>query len=708
MDTISLIFPKLSRFQRVREPVTAATPHPEGTLMSADCVRICCDGVAFPSQSIATALWPDGSIKWLFTRFLADLPGNAGCVCTLCEGEPDVPEQLVMVTRGSEGGIRIENGSLTAELGAPGTAAIQGVSFPEGAFRSGEMSGPFIQAEGTRYDAIVGESGWSIIENGPVYAAVRACGRHAAESGAKLLDYELTVSTYAGRPEIELEYRIIHREENPFLDIEAMRLDICPDTAAQSFSLSKSHYGTTTLQSSDKPLRFFIDEDYLRCEDIEHVPEVFTGTFFGDWRDDMRGVCLYIRQAFQNYPKALDADTCGIRAGLVPERASIRFYQGSAKRHRLLIRFHGANEDIRLLDIRGLQYEMPDEPRLLPETYIRAGLFAGYIFQSSHRFAEAQIKRMAYDTKSTLGMMSFGDWWDGREWQNEEYDPAHWYLVQYARTGERAMLDKMVSTGEHQLDVDICHFSHDPRRAGAHIQHSPEHATGDTEVCHQWVEGLFDYYHHTGDKRALSAAKGVAQNILYILETHIYPRQYYGYPRELGWALRALATVYVETHDPQWLKPCDQIVVRFMKWQAEYGAWLSPYTTHTLVRVPFMQSVAIRALALYERIKPDEQLRAMILREIDDILQNGSTYTGVFYYKELPGTQYDSPLGHIFESVAIGYRYTGDASYLLRAQSAFNYFMRCRIDNIHSPRNFAEAYPGVIAYMKALEDSEML
>lgn len=69
-------------------------------------------------------------------------------------------------------------------------------------------------------------------------------------------------------------------------------------------------------------------------------------------------------------------------------------------------------------------------------------------------------------------------------------------------------------------------------------------------VCsHEWVEGLLDYYHFSGDERGLASAIGIGENVLRLLDTPMYAHAGEANARETGWALRTLTALYIETHD---------------------------------------------------------------------------------------------------------------------------------------------------------------
>ena len=77
----------------------------------------------------------------------------------------------------------------------------------------------------------------------------------------------------------------------------------------------------------------------------------------------------------------------------------------------------------------------------------------------------------------------------------------------YARTGIRRFLDYLIVSAKHQMDVDVCHYSKNPLRIGGQWEHTAGHCKNGIMVCsHEWVEGVIDYYHFTGDERGLETA----------------------------------------------------------------------------------------------------------------------------------------------------------------------------------------------------------
>jgi hypothetical protein len=249
-------------------------------------------------------------------------------------------------------------------------------------------------------------------------------------------------------------------------------------------------------------------------------------------------------------------------------------------------------------------------------------------------------------------------------WTNNEYDFPLGAVQLFALSGERRILDYALTAAAHWVDVDVCHSSADPLKHGAHIEHSRDHVTGDVNISHEWVEGLFACYYQTGDRFMYDTAIGIGENICRHLERERYQKKGEINARETGWALRALSSLYLETGDEKWLKKADFIIGHFEEWEKMYGGWLAPYTDHSVVRVPFMISVAVCSLMRYYRIKENKKIKSMIINAMDDLLEHSILPSGLFYYKELPSLRRPHTNTIVLEALACAYELTKNKKYL--------------------------------------------
>ncbi|MDF2962098.1 MAG: hypothetical protein K0S39_3833 [Paenibacillus sp.] len=694
---IPLYFEKLSMYERSEEPCTVAVPFAEGALKPGDGISVFDGTRPVPTQTGITSKWNDGSVKWLLVNFLADLPANASKQFHLrTNAETVKPAELVQIND-RNGSLVIDTGAVQVELTAAGeTGLFRSVHSKGQSFYVNRFYGPSIQNEDNQtFAAQISEKGWSVVESGPVRSIVQARGKHAASDGKEWMDFTVRIYAYAGKPWLRVDYQIIHRELQTAQKVHALELRIgrnkdngdsnCSESEQVRLGLAKSNYKTEIDRgAAGDRLSHRISAEDMKYEANEHIPETFYGTYWADLSEQNQGgVCVTLYQAQQNFPKSFDVSANEIIVGIIPEGDHVEFLQGMAKTHRMFLHFHKPGDGFQEVNIRSHQFQLPDRPVLETATYEQAGVLEPMLVDRKLDWVERAFITMADTRPCTYGILHWGDAPDqgyteqGRGngdwiWSNNEYDFPHAAIHLYARTGTRRFLDYVLTAAEHWLDVDICHFSEDPLKFQGHIMHSVRHATLMPKVCHQWVEGLLDYYHMTGEKSALEAALGVGANVTRILSTPRYKEEGGINARESGWALRSLGALYKETGDPRWLESADRIVDHFEAWKAKYGAWLSPYTDHSVVRVPFMISVAANSLMRYYLINPQERIKQMIVDAMEDLLEHSYNYeTGVFYYKELPSLQRLGTNPIILEPLAYAYEFTGNDKFLKAGKVTF-------------------------------------
>jgi hypothetical protein len=683
---IPLHFPKLSRFDRPAEPVTAAVPFPQGALADTSEVSVFDGDRPVPTQSHTTATWPDGSVKWLLVHFLPDLPGNAAADFELHAGV-DTVEPPQPVTAGGDGRMGIETGPLALELcSSAERGLIHRAMLDERTVAAvGEITGPVIEVDGIGYSPQIGTDGWRLAEDGPVRVVARCEGTNVADDASTCFDFTAAITAHAGRPWVELEYRLINREDADELTVDHSVLQYHPqaDEPPRTAVASSMYRSRITAGEPGETVEEIIDAEQLIYEANEHIPEVMYGAYWADQATARGGLCVSVFQAPQNFPKSFTSGPGGLEIGIIPRQTEgVTFIRGVARAQRMLLHFHGPGAELDDLNVRSLQYQMPDEPSIPADIYHEAAVTEDVFVNERVTEVERYLVTLADGRSRGYGMLNWGDTPEqgyteqGRGkgeyvWTNNEYDFPHAMMLFYERIGERRLLDYLRRAAEHWMDVDVCHSSDDPMRQGAHITHSARHVTGGVGVSHQWVEGLLDYYHVSGDEFARDTAGAIAENVLMRLEQY-FEQDTAGFAaRSTGWALRVLVAMYRETRDDRWLAPATQIVDQFEEWMEEYGAWLAPYTSHTIVRVPFMIAVAANSLMRYWRIRPEERVKRMIVAAAEDLLANCRMYDGVFYYKELPSLHRRSANAQCLEILANAWELSGDEGFLRQGMQMF-------------------------------------
>ena len=273
------------------------------------------------------------------------------------------------------------------------------------------------------------------------------------------------------------------------------------------------------------------------------------------------------------------------------------------------------------------------------------------------------------------------------------------------------------------MNVDVCHYSKDELLLGGQWEHTNGHCFGDMVCSHEWVEGLLDCYHLSGDARFLETAIGIGENVLRLLDTPQYQKNGGLNARETGWALRTLTALYRETFDEKWTEKSDWIVEQFKEWADRFGGWLAPYTDNVAIRVPFMIAVAVGSLMRYYREFPRDDIKELILKAVDDLLENCMMDNGYFFYKELPSLSRvgNNPL--VLEALAIAYELTGEEKYLQAGMRTFRANIKSGMDGGStakrivedtvlmgnaSTKRFAQMFVPIATYYKALADKGLL
>lgn len=766
---ITLKFDKLYNRDRVAQPCFASIPLASGTLRDADMVTMWQKEEQLPLQTKVLSRYPNGSVRYLLVRFLADIPANKTTtveldlygerraqevradakqigvnVCGNELGRMVAGKQTVLVTA-LEQGFRVDTGTMEFTVANGGTSLFERVCALGKEYSKGQFAGMQMEMSDKKTCGMT-YGDWKIVEEGPVCVILSNQGKLAPG-----LLCETRVAAYAGKNYAEVEYRLVNATgEAASMASWEFKVDMRPKEGPEVNSKDKSVKVRTCVADSNYKTNFLIGEagemvektitaEFLMNQGNEHFAEIFHGTFFADYTAEDGGVCATIYQAHQNFPKAVLADKNGLVLKLVPEGSEPAVLQpGMALKQSFQLLFHSPEEDLQEINHQSTMYQMPDRPMVPVEVYEESGLYPQIFVKQEKRNRDVEcalIMSADIHTRS-YGMLHWGDAPDpgytaqGRGkgslvWTNNEYDYPHACMLQLARTGLRRYFDYCIVAGTHQRDVDICHYSENPLLQGGQWEHTHGHCLEGVIVCsHQWVEGILDCYHLTGDERFYEAAIGIGENVLRLLDTPEYQKTGGMSARETGWALRTLVALYKETFEERWLTKCDWIVEQFKEWGNTYGGWLAPYTDNTVIRVPFMISVAVGSLMRYYREFPRNDVKEMLVQAVEDMTENCMTEWGYFYYKELPSLGRIGNNTLILEALAIAYELTGDKKFLECGKRTFDTVVQnslsmglgsgkhivetAVLSGTTGTKRFAQMLVPMLTYYKAVAECDML
>lgn len=738
---IDLKFEKYSRYERKSAVFTAAIPFARSELTEIGRCGLSDARGSCPAQFRALSFWEDGSVKWLLVTGQTDLPGQSGwSVGFSDEGGAAVPDGIRVE------GSHVDTGRLALTLGKPGEKPLSSLTL-DGIEYGAAVGKPELKDEnGAVYYAGVGENGWETIESGPVRAIFRTRGGHINDMGGRFFSYELTLTVCRDSQYVDIDYRVINDMDEESRTASSSKLVVSPEKPvgeAECFCARSNTFVRYIEPGEDGRASFDIDANFLKYEGNEQNPEVIYGTFFAGWRDERRGLSVTVYQAQQNFPKSLESSPDGVSASLIPERSDgISFVRGMAKTHRLRLLLYLPGElDRAALTERSIAYQLPDKPFVPREVYERSGAFEDIFVKEPYIPAELWIYDAFNVRAYSYGMLHWGDTPDsdyttqGRGkgkpvFVNGEYDTAHAFFLRYVTSADRAAYGAFKASAEHTLDVDISHYDTDPMIMGCQKIHSANHCTAGCELSHEWVEGLLDYWHETGDPEVLGQALGVGENVARLLERFVFSKKAdddYVFARDVGWSLRLLCALYSETGDRKWLDLSRRISEYFISWEKALGSFLTPVTSNTLARIPFMEAVALNALMRYYAITGEPEVRRVMLSVTDDLAEN--CYLKPYdlpYYKELPSLRIILSTGLELASLAYAYRLSGDKKYLEKGMNTFKYFIGQKAPDAPddkpvidsslmlsssgktSSRRFSMSYPPFLIYYAAVKEAGLL
>ena len=708
-------FEIVSRYDKQKEPAVTGVPFGKGELKPDDIDHLvvtdgsfCCE-----AQFKPTAFWDDQTVKWLLVTFLADLPANEEKDYFI-EYSKSLPNLSLSSIRINIDGkkLLLDNGQLCLQMAEPEKNYIfEKIITNDHTWEHNEIKGPVITSEdGTEYTIHLDKSGWEIIEAGPVRAMIRAKGTHCSNTHM-WMDFSLILTLWAGKPWIHLDYQFINREDDrsessrtvmelnneqaglkydknyPYETIRSIRMELMPDGKNETVNhgiYTSSFNFHAKKASKEETLSEQITADTIVNTANEMFPEVLFSIFSADWMNENFAVAAGIYQAYQNFPKALDSSASGITIHLLPDTGSpLKVPQGAARTSRFYLYFHPRDLDEHMLVDRIHQFEIPALPVADSKAFSDSHVFGAYVSDRYHHPTERFLYRYVDSRAKGLGMMNFGDGpeWEymkqGRSkgeiiWINNEYDMPHNFMVMLARTGDRRYFDYMKAAAEHWYDVDLCHYSNRPYRAGLLYTHSVDHVSGQPVPSHQWVEGFLDYYHMTGNPNGLEAAMSIGDNLLKLMELPLYHTPATVEPREIGWAMRTFMALYRETKNKKWLDACSFIVDVYEEWEKALGTWTTPYPDNYMDRVPFMMHVGIVGLYQYYEFTKNEKVKQTMLAVINDIIKHCYIQrANVFFGKQHPSVRFLNLNGMVLESLAIAYELTEKEEYIEKGLGMF-------------------------------------
>lgn len=425
-------------------------------------------GRSVPLQTRVLATWPDGSARWVLLDFQSEPHWGSAKKLRLTWGTKPVPVQNpVRVRRGPRSALRC--GSLVVETDE------------NALLRIGERSRVNLTLTDARGRRCRAKTATARIENaGPLQATLALAGSFFTPAGERVCSFRLRACLYAGQSHVRLEPMILADSDHGVVQrIRELALEFEPLTPIQGTQLG-GQPADKGAPRAGRPVKLFqVDDEHYRLEGAPGKGKQAPG--WVEWTDAAGPMAVALRDFWQQWPKAIEAGTDGIRLGLLPafqegafdhmgpwykhgylfEGSTYRLRTGQARRWQVWVGLEGKGAELAAMA------NQPLVPAADPAQAIATGAWGTIApagtpaLRSYDRWAEEMFGgyRQSIAAQRDYGAMNWGDWFGERavNWGNHEYDTPLQMLTQFARTGNPDYLYWGDTAARHLAEVDVVH-----------------------------------------------------------------------------------------------------------------------------------------------------------------------------------------------------------------------------------------------------------
>ena len=720
-----------------RWPVTAGVPFPRGVLGDAAHVRLTRSGKEVLAQVKPTGAWSDGSVKWVLVTLMTDVPAAGQTKYTLEFGRRVAREVTQEPMARREGDrVLVDTGALRFAIDSHGQIVnLAHDANADGTYSENERllapgaacASILVDSTGATYRTSAGSAEVKIEENGPLRAVIKTVGNLSDGAGKQSFRVEQRIEAYRGAPFLRVHHTFVNDRPEEFTNIESLSYHVPIAGGANWRALLVDGDPLILGRETDTVRQRFDNEFVLGRGAAQGAAGRIVGALVSE---DARGCAVAVRDFWQQYPKGFTLANDGVRIDLCPDFEAglydkfpfekeghqlyyylldghYRFKRGMAKTHELFLCFAPPAARAGLCRL----FQRPPLLTASPEWYCDSEAFYSVAPRDEKRFKayeqaiNANLKAYAErrDRQRDYGMMNYGDWYGerGSNWGNIEYDTQHAFFLEYIRSGNPEAFFLGESTELHNRDIDTVHWSPEPHGAGAVYVHQMCHVggyytksvpgtlgypRGGYSVSHAWVEGHFDHYFLTGDRRSLETGMAVAD---FFINRDLSRPYDFTSCRVPGWQLIMNAAALAATNDPYYLNASRVVVDRVLETQDKEPRPLPEYQrepgrTHQVggwsrMMVPghcqceprhrgnagFMVAILLSGLKYYHDVTEEPAVRQAIIRGAHYLLDECySDEIHGFRYTSCPKTGYRAGATPLMaEGISRAYLWTKDARF---------------------------------------------
>ncbi len=592
---LTLSISETAGIDRQQWPVIVGVPLPKGSLHSLDKLQIVDGNGRFvPARFVpAGRFWDDGSVSWVHCDFAATVPAMGQVAYHLRDVMPlpDFPSPIGFIPRGKD--FEIITGPLRLVLGGRSNQLLDQVWVDEGwGYNFSEAnkileSGNFelVLKSGSR---IYRTQNWAdtrivVEDHGPLRATVRITGSFALEGQKeRSLDYIARLTVFGGKTYFTLDLSLLNQPETTAdAQIDELslvsRLNLNPDQkftfGIDSGALTGNFAKVTQaalVQTTPTRYHFDLDEtDSLGAGKIGH------STGWADLSDDDLGLSVALRSFWRLYPKAFVARNDGnLTVNLIPsEIARSQVQVRLPQTYQLLMYFHGRRQwesgQVETV-LRGFQ--RPLYVVAPSRWYCRSTRALGKLIESPAADMNAGFRTLAAQVDSWI-VDSRDTWKVHRDADRESSSGLSLFgasvgqarantvspeIPEYTGGFTHALYMHFLRTG----DINSVEAAEDVVAEVADEALARDQGRALENVGFLEIQGLFDSYLITANRRYLEAAKASLSRML-----GQSPDKVFRSPGDVAITLEASVRAYEVTGDRRWLDAARAQADQLAAWQ---------------------------------------------------------------------------------------------------------------------------------------------
>jgi hypothetical protein len=510
MDPITIHLKDQSGFSRHGEAMQLGVPLATGDMAPGTQTKLRdaeTDQVV-PCQAAPMAHWPDGSVRWLKLNFLADLtPKQYRRLQLLIDGTDDAATDSPLQHQATDRQLHIETGKTSFRL--PWHQLEWFASTDEGTELAHEIR--LSDQQGNPCTAKP-DSGWQVIESGPVCITLNTTGQWLTSSGEALARFNCHLRFHANSETVETEISLHNpkRARHPgglwdlgdpgSVHFRALTVHVKNPDSESAWLKAETNSSALTSDANEGVYLYQDSSGGDQWQSRNHINaegevttrfrgyQVYTGDkseTTGDRASPIAAlqgqnqtVQASMRQFWQNFPSSLGARDGELVIGLFPADAAETYeLQGGERKTQTAYLNYSSNADALLWT------QSPLVPTLDAEQYERAEAFPWFKAGAPKGPLDELIqegldgpnnffaKREVIDE---FGWRNFGDLFADHETlyqeegeaplishYNNQYDAVYGFAHQFALSGDPRWFELMDDLARHVTDIDIYHTDED-------------------------------------------------------------------------------------------------------------------------------------------------------------------------------------------------------------------------------------------------------